>query len=373
MAKVCHMTSAHAPEDPRIFYKECTSLAQAGYEVYLVERGESYEKNGVHIVGVGAPPAGRLKRMTSFAGKVYQTALALDADIYHLHDPELLPWGMKLKRKGKKVVFDSHEMYAVQIRHKGYLPPWARTLAAAAYGAYERHVLRAIDALVNPGTLADGRHPFEGRCRRLTTLNNVPRLEELYGRYDESIPKRERSVVHVGTLTHSRGITNLIQAAAKADCAVYLAGTFRPASYQAELEALPEYAHVQYMGRLSRGEILELLQSCRIGASTLLNVGQYPQAGNLPTKVYEYMSLGLPVILSDTPYNRKAVERYRFGVCVDPDDIAAQADAMRCLLDHPEEAREMGENGRRAVREEFNWGVEEKKLLALYEDILNEI
>ena len=50
---------------------------------------------------------------------------------------------------------------------------------------------------------------------------------------------------------------------------------------------------------------------------------------------------------------------------------AAQiADAIRYLLEHPEEARQMGENGRRAVKEEFNWGGEEKKLLALYEDIL---
>ena len=97
MIKVCHMTSAHGPEDVRIFHKECVSLAKAGYDVYLVERGDSYEKNGVHIVGVGQPSGGRLSRMTSFAKKVYQAALALDADIYHFHDPELLPYGLKLK------------------------------------------------------------------------------------------------------------------------------------------------------------------------------------------------------------------------------------------------------------------------------------
>ena len=104
MIKVCHMTSAHGPEDVRIFHKECVSLARAGYDVYLVERGDSYEKNGVHIVGVGQPSGGRLSRMTSFAKKVYQAALALDADIYHFHDPELLPYGLKLKRDRKSVV-----------------------------------------------------------------------------------------------------------------------------------------------------------------------------------------------------------------------------------------------------------------------------
>ena len=75
MVKICHMTSAHGEEDVRVFQKECISLARAGYEVYLVERGESYEKQGVHIVGVGELPISRRKRMTKGAKRVYETAL----------------------------------------------------------------------------------------------------------------------------------------------------------------------------------------------------------------------------------------------------------------------------------------------------------
>ena len=85
MIKVCHMTSAHAPGDVRIFHKECVSLGKAGYQVYLVQRGESYEASGVHVIGVGQPSGGRLTRMTAFSKKVYETARALDADIYHFH------------------------------------------------------------------------------------------------------------------------------------------------------------------------------------------------------------------------------------------------------------------------------------------------
>ena len=215
MKKVCHITSAHSPEDVRIFYKQCTSLAKAGYDVFLVARGESCEKNGVHIVGVGQPSGGRLSRMTSFAKTVYQRALALDADLYQIHDPELLPYALKLKRKGKKVVFDSHEKYSEQLKDKPYLPRWCTRIIAALYTGYEKYVLKRIDGLIFP-CLKEGRHPFEGLCRRVTTVNNVPLLEELYDRYDETVPKRERSVVHVGALTHSRGITHLIKAAAEA-------------------------------------------------------------------------------------------------------------------------------------------------------------
>ena len=70
MIKVCHMTSAHAPGDVRIFHKECVSLGKAGYQVYLVQRGESYEASGVHVIGVGQPSGGRLTRMTAFSKKV---------------------------------------------------------------------------------------------------------------------------------------------------------------------------------------------------------------------------------------------------------------------------------------------------------------
>lgn len=371
MIKVCHMTSAHGAEDMRIFHKECVSLAKAGYETYLVQRGESYEKNGVHLVGFGGVTGGRLKRMTQVARRAYETALSVDADIYHLHDPELLPYGLKLKKRGKKVIFDSHEFYRIQMRDKPYLPGWASRLAAWCYTRLEDYALHRIDGLVSPSEMG-GKNPFAGKCARVALVNNTPRLEELYNRYDLSIPKRERSVVYMGGLTYNRGITHLIKAAAKADCTVYLGGGFAPASYQGELEALPEYCHVRYLGQLSRPQVLEVLQNCQIGMATLLNVNQYNKFDNLATKVYEYMSLSLPVILSDTPYNRKVVEHYRFGVCVNPENVDEIAAAIRYLLDHPEEARQMGENGRRAVKEEFNWDVEEKKLLALYEEILGD-
>lgn len=369
MIKVCHMTSAHAPEDVRIFHKECVSLAKAGYDVYLVERGDSYEKSGVHIVGVGQPSGGRLSRMTAFAKKVYQTALAIDADVYQLHDPELLPYGLKLKRKGKRVVFDSHEKYTEQLKRKPYLPGWCTRVIAKAYGVYEAYVLKRIDGVIFP-CLKEGKHPFAGMCSHIAVVNNVPRLEEFYDRYDESIPKYERSIVHIGSLTHTRGITHMVKAVGKLDCTAYLGGTFSPVSYRDEVEALPGFSHVRYLGQLNRPKVLETLQRCQIGMAALLNVGQYNQYDNLATKVYEYMSLGLPVVLTRAPYNEKVMEQYRFGICVDPENVDEIAAAISYLLDHPEEARQMGENGRRAVKEEFNWGVEEHRLLNLYEALL---
>ena len=369
MIKVCHMTSAHGEEDVRIFHKECVSLAKAGYDTYLVERGESREKDGVHIVGVGELPQSRRKRMTEGAKKVYEAAKAVDADIYHFHDPELLPYGMKLKQAGKKVIFDSHEFYREQLREKEYLPAWLRACVATGYGAYENHVLRHCDAVISPCTL-NGKSFFENRCRRVAIISNAAILGEFFDLYDPNTPKEDRQVCYVGGLTEARGLSADIKAAYQANAVIALAGSFSPEGYGETLKKIPEYACVRHLGSIDRSGVRELLGESHVGLCTLLDIGQYLKIDTFGIKVYEYMSMALPVILSHSYYNDRMVDRYHFGICVDPSNVDEIADAIRYLLDHPDEARQMGENGRRAVKEEFNWGVEEKKLLALYEDIL---
>lgn len=371
MIRVCHMTSAHEAEDTRIFHKECVSLVKAGYEVYLVERGKSYEKNGVHIVGVGDIPASRRKRMTVGVKRVYKAAKALDADIYHFHDPELISCAMKLQKAGKKVIFDSHEKYTDQIAVKEYLPGWMARTISAMYGSFERRALRKIDAVIFPCTL-DGKNPFVGQCKRAVIISNAAILGEFFSKYAPQSPKQKNLVCYVGGLTESRGITNCMKAAYRAGAKLALGGAFSPSEYKEELQKDAAYSCVEYHGLMDRDGVRDLLSQSRIGLCVLRDVGQYLKIETFGIKVYEYMSMNLPVILSHSTYNDRMVEKYHFGICVDPENVDEIANAIQYLLDHPEEARQMGENGRRAVKEEFNWGVEEKKLLALYKDILNE-
>lgn len=371
MIKICHMTSAHGCEDVRIFHKECVSLAKAGYDVSLVERGESYEKNGVHIVGVGEPSGGRLNRMTAFSKKVYKAALEIDADIYHFHDPELIPYGLKLKKKGKKVIFDSHERYTEQFKSKPYLPKFITAPMAKIYGKYEKWFLKKIDAVIFPCTM-QGKNPFEGKCKNVAIISNAGLLEEFYDLYDADAKKKANQICYAGGLTKARGITTETKAAYRANAIFAVAGRFQSPEYEQELRSLPEYSCVEYKGELDRKGVMNLLSESMIGMSVLMDEGQYLKADNLPTKVYEYMAMGLPTILSKSQYNEKMTEQYHFGICIDPENVDEIADAIRYLLDNPEEARKMGENGRRAVKEKFNWGMEEKKLFALYEDILKD-
>lgn len=364
--KVCHMTSVHQPEDGRIFNKECTSLAKEGYEVYLIERGATYKKNGVQIIGLGEFKGNRFKRFFKYTRLLYREALKVNADIYHLHDPELLPYALKLKRKGKKVVFDRHEDYVLQISCKSYFPSWFALIISKLYKLYEDYIFNRIDAVIIP-CLRDGKHDLKGR---VVTLDNFPLLSELYDHYNPKIDKYERSICYVGSLTKSRGITEIVKAAYLSNATAYLAGDFNPSEYQFELEMLPESKAVRYLGKLNRLQVLDLLQRCSIGLATIHNVGQYNTSDNLPTKCYEYMSLGLPVIFTKAKFNEQINNKFCFGLCVDAENANEIASAINYLFNHNEEIRRMGKNGRKAVLEVFNWEKEKDKLLDLYKSLL---
>lgn len=370
--KVCHLTSVHPRYDTRIFHKECTSLAKAGYDVTLLVADNKMPevRNGVKIISADFKPKSRLDRIMNSSRVMFKYAMHVNAEIYHLHDPELLPVAKKLKQRGKKVIFDSHENYPAQIACKPYLSNIVRKPASYAYKAYETHILKYCDAVIVPCTFYGGINIFEGRCKRTVYISNVPKLDELYDCYKQEDRKWNRAVCHVGSLTYERGITHLIKAAYTANVKLVLAGKFSPDGYQEELEKMPEYQCVAYRGLVDRSGLVDIFNEVSIGMATILNIGQYNTGDNFATKVYEYMSVGLPLIVSKYKYADDELSRYQFGLSVEPDNIKAIADTIRYIVESPSIAKEMGNIGRLAVKEQFNWAIEENKLLGIYREII---
>ena len=356
--KICHLTSAHETEDDRIFLKECQSLQKAGHEVFLAGKGDSYSKDGVQIAGVGEIPGNRLKRMTKGARLVYQKALELDCDVYHFHDPELLPYGLKLKKKGKKVIFDSHEDVPATIRDKYWIPSPVRKAVSSWYRSYETRVVKRLDAVV--AATPHIAEQFEGRANRIEVINNYPKLDDIFF---QTKPFEERGPVicYAGGIDESRGEKLMIEAMKEAEGILVLAGDHE----KTEIEN--GKSKVRYVGKLGRKEINELYGSARAGIVVLLPAENYTEAQ--PIKMYEYMAAGLPVVASSFPLWKKLLEENECGICADPKDPKAVGDACRKLLQDPELCRRMGLRGRKLVEEGLSWSNEEKKLLALYESL----
>lgn len=369
MYKVCHMTSAHESTDVRIFHKECTSIAQNNeYEVYLVACGNSRRENGVKVIGGGQMPNSRLKRMLFFSKRIFNISKDLDADVYHLHDPELLIYGLKLKKLGKKVIFDSHENVYEQIKIKSYLPKFIRAFIAKLYLLYETKICMKIDAVI----VADSEHDnnfFENRCRQITFIDNTPKRKEIYDKFTTTECVKNNSVSCVGSLTEERGIEFLIKGCYLAGVKLILAGYFSPDSFFEKVKKMKEFECVDYKGYCSRKEVIEIFKETRIGASTILNLGQYDKAHNLPTKVYEYMAAGIPVIMNDFPFGKIQNDKYDFGILVNPKNPEEIASAIIKLQDDVLYSK-YSENARKAADDVFNWEVEQEKLLSLYAKIM---
>jgi glycosyltransferase involved in cell wall biosynthesis len=78
---------------------------------------------------------------------------------------------------------------------------------------------------------------------------------------------------------------------------------------------------------------------------------------------------GLPVICTDFYYWKEVVEKNNCGICVNPNNVNEIVDAIIYLRDNPDIVQIMGENGKRAVKEKYNWSLEESKLLNIYKRI----
>jgi len=362
---VVHLTSAHPRSDIRVYLKEARSLARSGYSVSLVvSDGKGNEAiDNVSIIDVG-PAKGRINRIFATTKRVFQVAVELDADIYHLHDPELIPIGVKLKKLGKTVVFDAHEDLPKQILCKPYLNPVFRALLSKILSVYEKYACKKFDGIVcaTPSI----RDKFRAINPRSLDVNNYPILGELSVAEPE-LAERQPKVCFVGGMSAIRGVLEVVRAfdIVSSGARLQLAGEvpdFVDNAIRSKVKS-----NVDALGYLDRSEVATLMAGSMAGIVTFLPSPNHLESQ--PNKMFEYMSAGLPVIGSHFPLWKQIIEGNHCGLCVDPLNPTAIAEAIDYLIAHPEETEQMGRNGQKAVLEHYNWGVEEQKLLDFYNSL----
>jgi len=362
--RVCHITTVHKQNDNRIFYKECVSLQQGGYEVFLFCSGTTdVVVEGVSIIGL-KKYRNRLKNffLVSLIS-VVRRAFILKAQVYHIHDPELVISGLILRVFGKKVIYDIHENNPASILSKPYIKSgFVKRFISRLFDFFEKVSVPFFTKIVT------ARPDISERFQSLhpLTLRNFPIIDEERSTKELSIKKTKDVVIYVGGITPIRGITSLIKAFDRLDdVELWLLGNWGSMEFEQECKLIEGWKNTRYLGVVEPYEIYSYLNCADIGIVTFL---PYPNhVRTIATKPFEYMLAGLPMIMSDFPYWKEFfVGLSKF---VNPEDPIQIASAIKSLLKDKKQMKLMSERARHKIREEYNWQVESKKLINLYREI----
>ncbi len=370
--RVCHISSVHSGVEIRIVRKQLATLAQAGYDAHLVIPASDQEAAEIRAMGISITPlprgksTGHLARMLARGAMATRLARRTQADIYHFHDPELIPYGLALKAMGNRVVMDVHEDFAGMILHKEWIPGGIRTLVSRLTRRVELFSAARFDAVVSAVPFLDG--IFKPHARRSAVVGNFPFVDELANSQIDAPWGSRQKIAYVGAVSKIRGVFELVRALPQLNVQLQLAGRFVHPPERTELIQEPGWNLVEELGFVGRSQIRDVLASSFAGLCTL-----YPTPFHViaePIKMFEYMAAGIPVISSNIPYYEQIVNQADCGICVDPTDTQQVAQAIAYLRDHPGEAQRMGSNGRRAVLDRYNWAYEGRKLVSLYGELL---
>lgn len=367
--KAVHITTLHHPLDPRIYYKQCLSLHQAGYDVTLIAPvSEEMEVKPEFSLVPLKKYANRWIGLAAGTFHAYLQAKKLKADVYHFHDPELLLIGRLLKKKDNEVIYDIHEDYETGIIQRNYFTAPVRKAIAKIYKYVEKKCTIQMK-LVLAEKYYKEKYPSGTCILNYPLLNPALLHREIKFHtasqvlYTGNITKDRGAVQHAKLPLIDEGISLHLYGKCSKDLAEEMFETAGAAQDRLHIHGIGQY--------IPKAEIDAAYEK----ENWLAGIALFPPTEHYMkkelTKFFEYMAAGIPVICSDFPKWKEFIQEYDCGICVDPDNEQEIAEALQYLKSNPEKARQMGENGRRAVKEHLNWKKEEDKLIHLYEELVS--
>lgn len=370
--RVLHISTAHRPNDPRIAYRVIPTLSPH-YEVIAalpnVAAGGSNEVRYVWL-----PYFRRvLVRLLFSHPLVLWHALRLRPSLLHLYDPELLPVAWLIQRLlAIPVIYEVHENLHKKMSTKRVLQ-----------GSYLTRPFRYFDQLAQRHFyLIFTEHgyldTYTSLVKPYAVIYNYPLLPFLEPfRFSYRPNQTHPEFFYIGGLSFERALDGLVAGLVRLSerYPAFTVHLFGPRQFtQTQLEALPGYNRIQknlcFYGYTDQRDALPYAARATAGLALLKPVGDYPDS--YTTKMFEYMALGLPIITSNFPLYRDVIERHNCGFCISPDDSVRLAESLTYLIEHPNEARMMGERGRQAIEQTYNWTSEAQKLLCFYQHVLTD-
>lgn len=368
--RVCVISPIHKQNDIRIFHKQIPALLENGYSVDHIAKEaigsiNIYEENYRFLK---MKVYKKFNRIVSNFWLIRKT-LQLNADIYHLHNPDTLIIGFILKFFGKKVIYDTHEDFSKRILMREWIPFVLRypvskiivILEMIGSNVFEYTIITQDQIKLRMGkkVINIGNHPV--------LVNKEMALEEIE---EPSHSNNTFRLIYAGGISKERGITTLVQSLSEINtvfsCRLWLLGPV-PEFYLTELKNLPGWAYVDYLGYVSLAETYLYIKKSDVGIVVIEDIGDHSTSH--PNKLFEYMMFGTPFIASNFPKWIETLRSCHAGYFIEPNKSTEIANAVVELKKNATLYSRMKKNGEAFVKK-YNWSIESKKLLNLYEEVI---
>lgn len=372
MKHICFLTSVFGRSDSLIVFRQANSLVAAGFEVsyILCDELPDENKNGIRILSVGKGEKSLLKRIYHNNKRLKRFVKNKPADVYQISEPELLPLGLYLKRKGYNVVYNLREWYPDYYARK-FKKKWLQKLVHDTVERYFHIVAKKIDGVFN---CMPEMHDYILKvmpCRYFVDVANFPVVNESFSLSYEEYCSRENIISYFGsiyTISCQREFLSAIEPIPNVK--YLLAGVFYNDWYRDKVMAHPAWNKVEFINGFAREELAGIINRSIMGnVMKDFSKTETPEGSYSIVKIFESMEAAIPVILAKVPLYEAMVEKYHCGICCDPHNVEEIRAAVEYLLTHKQEAYEMGQNGRRAVIEEFSWNSQWKNYKYVIEQL----
>ncbi len=350
-------------------YNEAQALIEEGYEVTLLawdrwcKSPEDEDVDGIRVHRFQIPAAAsrgpaNAPRHFLFSRAVYRYIRTHGCDVVHAFNVAALPVGLLAARRGRcKCVADICE----PDNFKGFWPPrynWLTSVVdrvektfASKFDRIFVHNSHQVEAFRSRGishVIQAGSYPDRALLRNAPRKQNpdrvvVGRLGSVYARngYEELIA----------------GYRAFLQGREKAgdgrSFRLRLAGNVFE-NYQETFQALvkPVAEHVDMTGAYHVSELASLYEQIDI---SLLFYGKGAFGHVTPTKLFESMACGVPVVVSDTGDMPEIVRSADCGVVVDAEDPSSIRAGIETITADPDRISQMSANAIAAAREKYTW------------------
>lgn len=382
MIHTCMLTGTHSPFDARIFHKESKSLRKFGYEVTLVAPSEEIieecDRDGIHLVPLPAYTSKGVRAVNVF--RLIWKGFRIRAEVLHTHELDALFAGLIIKLfTGRRLIYDAHEHHASMIAENPKIPKRVKPLVESVIGAMEEVACRFVDEVITVNRTLQKRYRRIGK--QAVVLYNCPVLslfDNCFEKRATGVYSERPVVVYQGGISRTKGLDKFLHALTKVKekfpnvkfvVVGKLLGGEAPKKWMEHyVKTFDLTENFEITSWVPHEEVAKYMDSAKVGV-ILFQPTHYNNLIGLPNKLFEYMACRKPVVASNFSEIRKVVAASKCGLLIDPTDPSAIAEAIIYLLEHPEEAVEMGRNGRKAVEEHYNWEKMEGRLRGVYEAV----